>query len=365
MAIQTIGFIGLGLIGGSLAKTIRRVKPEMTLIGYNRSKASLVAALEDGTLNMAQDSITDSFAACDMIFLCAPVEVNISCLKELSGIIRGDCILTDVGSVKTPIHEAVETLGLSGQFIGGHPMAGSERFGYMNAEDRLLENAYFILTPSGSAPDWMLSEYRSLVEDLDSLPVVLDYRQHDQVTAAISHLPHVIAYALVNLIKRSDSPEGTMRRLAAGGFKDITRIASSSPDMWQQICQENQEALLQILEDYQNSLSQMAEAIRSRDGKYLRDEFEEARVYRNTLPQNGRGSLPRSCVISVDILDEPGALSVVLSILGAHRISVDNLEIMNNRENQDGVLRLFLKDEEAVKRAIEALKRRNYNVYTE
>ncbi|MCD8077682.1 MAG: prephenate dehydrogenase/arogenate dehydrogenase family protein [Lachnospiraceae bacterium] len=285
MAIETIGFIGLGLIGGSLAKTIRRVYPGKTLIGYNRSKASLAAALKDGTLNQAQDAIDESFAACDMIFLCAPVSVNIRCMEKLREIVKPGCILTDVGSVKTTIHEAVEELGLTHQFIGGHPMAGSERFGYAHAEDRLLENAYYILTPTGETPDWMLEEYRNLVTSIGSLPIVMDYREHDRVTAAISHLPHVIAYTLVNLVKRSDSPEGMMRKLAAGGFKDLTRIASSSPDMWQQICQENRTALADVLHEYRQALAEMEEAIRRDDGTWLWNEFEEARVYRDAMPQ--------------------------------------------------------------------------------
>ena len=145
MNIRTIGFIGLGLIGGSIAKALRRVHPELQMIAYNRSRESLIAAMEDGTINQATDTLNESFAACDLIFLCAPVSVNIRCLQILKDIIRPDCLLTDVGSVKTTIHEAVNEIGLSRQFIGGHPMAGSEKFRYANASDRLLENAYYIL----------------------------------------------------------------------------------------------------------------------------------------------------------------------------------------------------------------------------
>ena len=159
MQIKTIGFIGLGLIGGSIAKAVRRVYPEMHIIGYNRSKQSLIDALEDGTLNQVHDTIDEGFAICDMIFLCAPVSVNIKCMQQLKSIVRPDCLLTDVGSVKTTIHEAVEELGLTGQFIGGHPMTGSERFGYANSNDRLLENAYYILTPSGDQKSEMMEVY--------------------------------------------------------------------------------------------------------------------------------------------------------------------------------------------------------------
>lgn len=363
MKIKTVGFIGLGLIGGSLAKSIRRAQPDMTLIGYNRSRASLVAALEDGTLNQALDAIGDGFAGCDVIFLCAPVEVNIQCMKQLKDIVRPDCLLTDVGSVKSPIHRAVRELGLSCQFIGGHPMAGSERVGYANASDHLLENAYFILTPTEDSPEDMLNSYRELAESIGTLPVVMAPEEHDRVTAAISHLPHVIAYALVNCVRRADTKDGMMRKLAAGGFKDITRIASSSPDMWEQICRENRGAILDILRSYEDALKKMEQAIAGGDGAYLHREFEEARRYRGDMPQSYRGSLPRSCDINVDLYDEPGAISVVLAILGGSRINVQNLEIMNNRESQDGVLRISLRDEETAEQAMKVLQRRSYHVY--
>ncbi|MCD8055044.1 MAG: prephenate dehydrogenase [Lachnospiraceae bacterium] len=363
MAIETIGFIGLGLIGGSLAKTIRRVYPDRTLIGYNRSKASLAAALEDGTLNQAQDTIDESFAACDMIFLCAPVSVNIRCMEKLKEIVKPDCILTDAGSVKTTIHEAVEELGLTHQFIGGHPMAGSERFGYANAEDRLLENAYYILTPTGETPAWMLEEYRELVTSIASLPIVLDYREHDRVTAAISHLPHVVAYALVNLVKRSDSPEGTMRMLAAGGFKDLTRIASSSPDMWQQICQENRTALADVLHEYRQALADMEDAIRKNNATWLWNEFEEARIYRSTMPQASHGGLTGETAITVDVQDEPGAISIITAILSAYHVSIRNMGIMHNREHQQGVLKILVGDRKSAEKAAEVLRKRGYAVY--
>ena len=236
MSDKTIGFIGLGLIGGSIAKALRRVHPEYRLIAYNRSRSSLVEAMSDGTINQATDVIDASFAECDFIFLCMPVSVNIQCLKKLKDLVPDTCVITDVGSVKSTIHEAVRELGMEARFIGGHPMAGSEKTGYTSATDRLLENAYYIITPTALSNPDKVAEMRQLVTDTGAVPIVLNCEEHDYATAAISHLPHVIAYTLVNLVRTSDSREGLMRQLAAGGFKDITRIASSSPVMWEQIC---------------------------------------------------------------------------------------------------------------------------------
>ena len=140
-------------------------------------------------------------------------------------------------------------------------MAGSERIGYVNSKALLLENAYYILTPGEGVPEETVNNFSSLIASLGAIPMVLTCRQHDFVTAAVSHLPHVIAASLVNLIKASDSEEGIMKLIAAGGFKDITRIASSSPVMWQQICLTNKENISELLDAYIVSLKQIKKEI--------------------------------------------------------------------------------------------------------
>lgn len=145
---MTIGFIGLGLIGGSIAKTIRRIHPDSIIYGFDTDIDSLKMAKEDGTLTQYFETLDSTFSSCDIIFLCAPVSNNIEYLKELKGIISESCLLTDVGSVKEPIQSAIKELGMESNFIGGHPMVGSEKSGYAHANDHLLENAYYFLTPS-------------------------------------------------------------------------------------------------------------------------------------------------------------------------------------------------------------------------
>lgn len=363
MAIHTIGFIGLGLIGGSLAKAFRRVSPEIKILAYNRSRESLVEALADGVINQAQDSLDENFAACDMIFLCAPVSVNIQCMKTLRSIIRPDCLLTDVGSVKTTIHEAVEELGLTGQFIGGHPMTGSELSGYANSGDRLLENAYYILTPTRKNRPEQMVEYQAMIKAIGAIPLVLDYRDHDRATAYISHLPHLVAYALVNLVKKSDNRAGLMKMLAAGGFKDVTRIASSSPEMWQQICRENKGALLDALGEYQKTLSRLGEAVARDKESFLLEYFDSARQYRSSLNAQYRSGVEPIYEIYLEIADEPGAIAIVSTILGSSRLSIKNLEIRNMREVQAGALRVEFYAGKDAQAAAELLRRYGYTVY--
>ena len=218
--MKTIGFIGLGLIGGSIAKTIRKFHPDYHILAYAKHKETLAAALNCGAIDATLEERDDRYAMCDYIFLCAPVEYNIEYLRYLKDVIKEGCIITDAGSVKGPIHKAVEELGMEYCFIGGHPMAGSERSGFEYSSDHLLENAYYILTPGGQVPLEKITEFSELIDSLGSIPMVLTCEEHDFITAGVSHLPHIIASTLVNLVRELDNDAEYMKTIAAGGFRD-------------------------------------------------------------------------------------------------------------------------------------------------
>lgn len=363
MHTTTFGFVGLGLIGGSIARAIREKLPASHIIAYDINKAALETALKDGVINVAADAIDATFAPCDYLFLCAPVQKNDDNLLAIKQIISKNCLLTDVGSVKTGIHEAIAAMGLEAQFIGGHPMAGSERVGYVNSKALLLENAYYILSPTDSVSKEKLEAYKELVTTLGAIALVLDYKQHDYVTAAISHLPHVIASALVNLVEASDSAEGIMKMVAAGGFKDITRIASSSPDMWQQICLTNTENISKLLGDYIQALCDIRQKLDARDGAILHNFFDSARIYRDSFANTSSGPIKRYYAIQIDIADEPGALAAIATMLALNNISIKNIGIAHNRETEGGVLRIEFYDEVTIDKAKEILINKGYTVY--
>ena len=239
MSTLTFGFIGLGLIGGSIARAIRQNLPQSQIIAYDINADTLRDAAQCGVANVITTRIDASFSDCDYLFLCAPVQKNDENLSAVKEILSPKTLLTDVGSVKSEIHTEIKKAGLEGQFIGGHPMAGSDRVGFINSKAVLLENAYYILTPTDSVPENKVTDYKNLVQQLGAIPLILEPAEHDYVTAAVSHLPHIIAASLVNLVRDKDSADGLMKMIAAGGFKDITRIASSSAAVWQQICLTN------------------------------------------------------------------------------------------------------------------------------
>lgn len=363
MSTFTCGFIGLGLIGGSIAKAIRAANPNAHIIAYDTNAASLALAQNEHIINEACPAIDSAFGACDYIFMCAPVSHNDDNLLLLKGYLSPHTVLTDVGSVKTGIHRQVEALGLNSQFIGGHPMTGSERFGYPNSDAALLENAYYILTPSDAVPEKMQSDYRDLVESFGAIPLVLSYEEHDYVTAAISHVPHVIAASLVNLVRDSDSREGVMKMVAAGGFKDITRIASSSPDMWQQICLTNTENISKLLKRYIKSLTDIALCLDYRAEDTLYDFFNNARNYRESFIDTSSGPIKAEHVFTVDIADKPGSIATIATLLADHNVSIKNIGINHNREFAEGALRIEFYDQKAIEQAIEIMGEHGYNLH--
>ena len=359
----TFGFIGLGLIGGSVARHLKKLDRGYTLIAYNRSINSLNEAKKDGIIDIICTEINDEFSKCDYIFLCTPVEYNAIYLAKLKPIIKDTCLITDVGSVKTHIHNEVIRLGLESNFIGGHPMAGSEKTGYINSSDHLLENAYYAITPTAKSTPDKVEEYRQLVSDMGALPIVIDYKEHDYVVASISHLPHVIASSLVTTIKHSDNKQETMKLLAAGGFKDITRIASSSPEMWQQICLTNTDNIVKVLDNFSNNLNSFKNIIANREEQSIYDRFEESRDYRNSINDNKRGPIDKTYFLYCDIIDEEGAIATIATILATNHISIKNIGIVHNREFEEAVLRIEFYDSDSVLLAKEVLIRHKYTIY--
>lgn len=361
-----IGFIGFGLIGGSIARALKKINSNYYLLAYdyhkNNPSTDLQAALSDGVLNSVIYSL-EGLSDCDLLFLCAPVISNIEYLSKLKPILKTSCIISDVGSVKGNIHAAVEELGLAAQFIGGHPMTGSEKTGYLNSYALLLENAYYILTPTKETPGDNLDTLFQLVKRMGSIPIILDAKEHDEITAAISHVPHIIAAQLVNLVKASDDETEKMRSMAAGGFKDITRIASSSPIMWQNICLTNAEDIKRLLDRYIEALQEASQALSKKDGDFLYQMFDTALDYRSSIPNKSIGAMKKLFEVYLDIVDEAGAIATIATLLASNQISIKNIGIIHNREFEEGVLRIEFYDELAQEQATSLLTKYNYHLY--
>ena len=362
MKFNKIGFIGLGLIGGSIAKKMKESQPHIHIIATAGHIETIAEAHSMGLIENEHLLALQDFSECDIIFLCAPVSRNLDYLRELKDIIKSDCYITDVGSTKSEIHEEVIALGLEKNFIGGHPMTGSEKTGITNASSSLLENAYYIITPTSQTPSEDVVKFHNFVKSLGSIPLVLYCNVHDYSTGAISHLPHMIAFSLVNMVKEIDDEKETMKTIAAGGFRDITRIASSSPVMWQNICFSNKEQLLKLMDLYVEQLTSLKQSIIDSDKEALLHYFASARDYRDsfTIPTKKHRTVFE---LYLDLDDKAGEIAIIATIFAKENISIKNIGIINNREFEEGVLRVEFYDMDAMNLAKEVLTAKNYTIY--
>ena len=359
----TCTFLGLGLIGGSVAKALKLHNDNIFIKVYDTDSKSLELAFHEKIADTVYSSITEELCQCDYLFLCAPVSVNLQNLETIMPLLPKNCILTDVGSVKNTIHQKVRQLHLQSQFIGGHPMTGSERVGYLNSNASLLENAYYVLTPEAEVCETAVNAFHSLIQSTGALPLLLNVKRHDETTAAISHLPHLIASSLVNLVKNNDDEEATFKTLAAGGFKDITRIASASPALWQQITLENNNNILEFLSSYIDDLTELKEQLTLGNKEYIYHFFETAQQYRDSFIDTRSGPYIKQFVLTVDIPDKSGALADVVNLLADNDISIKNIGIVHNREYQEGVLRMEFYSMKEYKEAIFLLVENQYSVH--
>ncbi len=358
-----ISFFGLGLIGGSIAKGARTVAPDLRIKALEPDSASLQPAMEEGVVNQGFTEPEDAFFDCDVLFLCAPVSVNEKFLRENADRIQEKTLITDVGSVKSTTVKTVREYGLSSRFIGGHPMAGSEKTGFKSANAQLLENAYYLLTPTEDFPEDKTHTFSTFIESIGAIPLIMSPEKHDQITGGISHLPHVIAASLVNFVKEHDAEDGFMKLVAAGGFKDITRISSSSPAMWQSICLTNTQVIEDMLTDYISALSEFKDVLEKKDPDRIYNFFSDAKDYRDSFQAADRGPIKKISDLYVDIPDVPGSIAQTSTILALHGLSIKNIGIMNSREFQEGALRIEFYDDLSVEKAAALLKEHGYKIF--
>lgn len=360
--MKKVGVVGLGIIGGSLAKAIHKKGLADWVVAYNRNPEAARMALQEGTIQQAADEINSSFAGCEIIFICVPVDKICQTVQKLAEIVDKDCILTDVGSTKSDVVQAIEKIPLRCPFIGGHPMAGSEATGFKAARANLFENAYYILTPGQGTDKRNVEKLASFVQAFGALPIILEPGRHDYATAAISHVPHVLASALVNTIRKLDGEDRIMHTLAAGGFKDITRIASSSPEIWESICLTNRDNIADILGKLVNSIHDFKAALCEEEKDRLKPLFSVAKEYRDSFLDNRIGAIVKTYDIVVDVEDKPGVIAAIASLLGEHQINIKNIGINNSREMEGGAMEICFYDHASQSSSLEVLKSAGYTV---
>lgn len=276
--------IGVGLIGGSLAMSLRKKGMAGEIIGAGRGISNLEMAVKLDVIDKFTTDAVSGVRDADLVVVATPVASITGILKRISPYLKEGAIVTDVGSVKgVIIKEAEELLPDGVHFVGGHPVAGTEESGVVAAFPTLFEKHKCILTPTPKTDRGALEKIRKMWEGTGSEVILMDADKHDSILAAVSHLPHVIAYSLVNTVDNVKDFEESILNYSAGGFRDFTRIASSSPEMWRDICLLNKEAVLDMIMRFEKSLSVLKGYIEKSDGHSIFKEFDKSKRARDSI----------------------------------------------------------------------------------
>lgn len=338
---QRILIAGLGLIGASLAKCIKKEHSKSYLMGWDHCPATNEIARQTSLVDEVPASFDQGAVQADFILLALPVEITKTYLARLGELsLKPNVLVTDTGSTKAEISQYAQQFSFD--FIGGHPMAGSHKSGIQAADADLFENAYYIFTPHDTT---RLPELEVLFRGTRAKYVTLSPEEHDQITGMLSHLPHIIASGLVNQADTFNQHHPRAQQLAAGGFRDITRIASSDPRMWTDILLSNRQTLLTMIEEWQDRMSTIAKWLQTKDEAAIYAFFESAKKTRDQLPIHQNGAIPAFYDLFIDVPDYSGVVAEVTGLLGEHHLSLINLKILESREEIHGVLQISFKNQ--------------------
>jgi len=293
--INRLVIVGVGLIGGSLARALREAGNVREVVGFGRSLGNLQEAMELGVIDRAAVSLADAVREADMIVLSVPVGTMPELLQELGQVCPPAAVVTDVGSVKTTVIAAArQSLGSRfAHFVPGHPVAGTEQSGVGASVSDLFVGRRVVLTPESETDPAALEQVHLMWTAAGAQVVTMEAARHDEILAASSHLPHVLAFALVDLLVRRDDHREVFE-CVAGGFRDFTRIAGSDPVMWRDICLANRGGILEILNQYRDSLADVVQAIEQGDGQWLLETFMRAKHARDNLNRKFGRNLPEA-----------------------------------------------------------------------
>jgi prephenate dehydrogenase len=360
---ENVALIGAGLIGGSITLALREKNLVEKVICYDLDLQAGQEAVEKGAADLSLPSAAEAVKEADLVILAIPVLKTLELLKEIIPVVKPGALITDVGSTKGAIMAAVEQiLPPSIYYIGGHPMAGSEESGIRGSDSALLENAIYVLTPEPDTPKEILDKLCRMLAEAGAEPIVIDPLNHDRVVALVSHLPHLAAAALVQSVADAGDAE-LIHTLAAGGFRDSTRIALGNPEVWRDICISNRWALLSALKIFRKSLDTVEKYLTEQNGEAVHEYLQRAQEYRSSVPHRGRGILPEIYEMVVLVKDTPGAIAQVTGLLSQEAINIDAIEIIHIRELSGGSLRLGFRSKESRKKAFELLNKQGYTTH--
>jgi len=352
---NTIVIVGVGLIGGSLALALKRKGFNGTIIGVDNPYT-----LEKAKKRMAVDKVypidelEQAASQADLVFLCTPINDIIETLKIIGNYVRPNTLITDVGSIKRKIVEVANIhIPQECDFIGGHPMAGSEFRGINAADPFLFENTIYVLTPTRPIDETTRKTFGDLLERIGAKVLLLLPKLHDEIAAAVSHLPQMAAVALMNMVANKQNESPHFLKMAAGGFRDMTRIASSPFGIWEDIRNTNADMISTYIDVYINELKKVKEILFTPE---LEKYFENSARNRLFIPSDTKGFLRPHYDVSVAVEDKPGMIALIANSLANKNINIKDIEVLKIREDEGGTIRLAFSTEKEQEEALKILR---------
>lgn len=344
----------MGLIGGSIAKALKNFSLHYRISAFDNSDI-LEKAFRLNVIDKKLLSVNDALDS-DLIFICLPVDASITAFEELADRIQPNQIITDVCSVKTVFQEIWDKKKRNGFYIGGHPMTGKEKGGFVNSDPLLFENCVYILNDSAKEfPSY--NSFTEIIHQLGARITFLNPKVHDIIVASVSHLPQLVSVSLINSANFKESALNFFD-YAAGGFRDMTRIASSEFNVWEPIIRKNGKNIIQAIDNFIIDLEQIKKSIAKEDYETLSQKFESARIKRDEIPKSNKGFINQIYDVFVFVKDEPGVISKISTALFESNINIKDIELLKIREGSGGTFRLAfesLMDAERAKKIIEEI----------
>ncbi len=348
-----ISIIGLGLIGGSLAKAIKHSIPTINISAFDRPDVLTKAKFEN-VIDIAQKNIEES-AESDIIFLAMPTNLSLEYLELLAPVVSEKTMITDVSGVKSVFYAKWNNIEHKGLFVGGHPMTGIEKSGFENSDALLFENSVYVLT--GAPEDSRIEPLILLLKSIGARIVLLSPQEHDKIVASVSHLPQLIAVSLINSLTSEKDVT-----LAAGGFRDLTRIASSPFQIWKPVIQNNKKEILDSLDRMEFEINKIKNAIIKDDNITLQELFDKAASVREAIPKNSKGFIHPLHDLFIYVNDEPGVLAKLTSALFDVGINIKDIELLKIREGTGGTFRVSFENTEEMATASIIIKKIGFKI---
>ena len=360
-----ITIIGLGLMGGSFALATKSNVPHVSITGVDAEDICQMA-LDRNVVDHATPIVKDAVVNADVVVVATPISAVRPAFIDMAPVLPSHCLVTDICSVKLAVQAAAEEcLPPNTLYVGGHPMTGSEKTGLRHADVALFENATYVLCPPSSVQinDGRYQKLKQVINLLGSRILEMPATNHDLIASRVSHLPQLLSVLLVNVASQSKDANPDILQLAAGGFRDMTRIASSSFPMWNDILSANEHEIVAAMDVFENLWHSMRDALSQGDTDAIRNHFHDSEQTRDFIPSSNRGFLNPLADIYVFTSDRPGALVSITTALFKAELSIKDIELLRIRENTGGTFRLGFDHTLEADQAVQILTEIGFSAY--